>query len=260
LNPHPDHGEHTYRGSDRLRGCVAVVVGADSGIGRAVALAFAREGADIVIAYADSEQQAEATAGWITDAGHRALLIPGDIRDDDFRDTLLERAVEEFGQLDVLVNNAAFQWAQQSAGALESAGLEEIFRTSAESVLLMAETAARKMQPGGSIINTSAARLDPVPGQQRVYATHGQAIDRLTGNLAQKLAPLGIRVNAISPGPVWTPDVVRALPAQDTRDFGTNTLFGRPLQPAELAPAFVFLASNDAIGITGAVLPVGGGG
>jgi NAD(P)-dependent dehydrogenase (short-subunit alcohol dehydrogenase family) len=211
-----------------------------------VAIAFAREGANLVIAYRG--QQAA--------AARRHVLIAGEVRDDQFRRELIERTVAELGSVDILVNNSVFQWANQPLDPRSVMELEETFRTSAESILLLAQAAAERMAPGASIINTTAARLRPPSEQQRAYAAHGHAVDNVTLTLAESLAAKGIRVNAIAPGPVWTEEVLRALPPSAAPTLGQNTPLGRPAQPVELAPAYVFLASNEAMCITGAVIPV----
>jgi NAD(P)-dependent dehydrogenase (short-subunit alcohol dehydrogenase family) len=257
--PVPDHGEASYRGSARLGGCVALITEGDSGIGRAVAIAFAREGADIVLAYLDEHTDAEQTAEWVKRAGRRAVLAPGDVRDVRHQEHLVTRAVEELGRLDILVNNAAFQWAHEPMADANAAEVEDTLRTQSESVFFLAKAAAAPMRPGGCIINTSPLRSPHPPSHQRAHASHQSAVANFTASLAQLLAPQGIRVNAIAPGPVWTPRVLATLSDEDVARFGKDTLLGRPAQPAELAPAYVFLASNDACYVTGAVLPVAGG-
>jgi NAD(P)-dependent dehydrogenase (short-subunit alcohol dehydrogenase family) len=259
LQPSPDHGEHSYRGAARLEGRAALVTDGDSGIGRAVAIAFAREGANVLIAYLNEHAEAEETARWVTEAGRRAVLVPGDIRDALYQGILVSRALAEFGRLDILVNNAAFQWAHEPLANASASEMEQALRTQSESVFFLAKTAGAKMKPGSSIINTSAMRASHPRSALRAYASNQGAVATFTASLAQLLAPNGIRVNAVAPGPVWTPRVLAPLSEAEIAKFGADTLLGRSAQPAEIAPAYVFLASSDASYITGAVLPVTGG-
>jgi NAD(P)-dependent dehydrogenase (short-subunit alcohol dehydrogenase family) len=259
LDPVPDHGEQSYHGHERLAGCSAIITGGDSGIGRAVAIAFAREGADIVIAYLNEHDDAEETAGWVRKAGRKALLLPGDIGQESHCRQLVDRAVAEFGRVDILVNNAAFQRTHDKLWDFTAEEIEETFRTNIQSMFHLAKAAAEHMKPGASIINTASIQADkPSPGLL-AYATTKGAITTFTGGLAQLLAEQGIRVNAVAPGPVWTPLIPSTMPADQAANFGKNSPFGRPAQPAELAPAYVFLACNDATYISGAILPVTGG-
>jgi NAD(P)-dependent dehydrogenase (short-subunit alcohol dehydrogenase family) len=259
LDPLPNHGEHSYHGHERLAGCGAIITGGDSGIGRAVAIAFAREGADIVIAYLDEHDDAEETAGWVRKAGRKAILVPGDIGQESHCRQLVERAVAEFGKIDILVNNAAFQRTHDKLWDFTAAEIEETFRTNIQSMFHLAKAAAKHMKPGASIINTASIQADKPSASLLAYATTKGAITNFTGGLAQLLAEQGIRVNAVAPGPVWTPLIPSTMPADQAANFGKNSPLGRPAQPAELAPAYVFLASNDATYISGAILPVTGG-
>ncbi len=259
LDPVPDHGEQSYHGHERLAGCSAIITGGDSGIGRAVAIAFAREGADIVIAYLNEHDDAEETAGWVRKAGRKAILVPGDIGQESHCRQLVERAVAEFGRVDILVNNAAFQRTHDKVWDFTAAEIEETFRTNIQSMFHLAKAAAEHMKPGASIINTASIQADKPSPSLLAYATTKGAITNFTGGLAQLLAEQGIRVNAVAPGPVWTPLIPSTMPADQVANFGKNSPFGRPAQPAELAPAYVFLASNEATYISGAILPVTGG-
>jgi NAD(P)-dependent dehydrogenase (short-subunit alcohol dehydrogenase family) len=259
LDPVPDHGEQSYRGHERLARCSAIITGGDSGIGRAVAIAFAREGADIVIAYLNEHDDAEETAGWVRKAGRKAILVPGDIGQESHCRQLVERAVAEFGRVDILVNNAAFQRTHDKVWDFTAAEIEETFRTNIQSMFHLAKAAAEHMKPGASIINTASIQADKPSPSLLAYATTKGAITNFTGGLAQLLAEQGIRVNAVAPGPVWTPLIPSTMPADQVANFGKNSPFGRPAQPAELAPAYVFLASNEATYISGAILPVTGG-
>jgi len=259
LNPLPDHGERTYRGNDRLTDCVALITGADSGIGLAVAIAFAREGADIVISYLNEHEDAKETAQWVERAGRRAVLVAGDIRDESHCRALVERAVKDLGRLDILVNNAAFQATHEKLEDLTAEELDRTFRTNIFSMFFLAKAAAPHMQPGGSIINTSSINSKSPNPELLPYATTKGAIANFTSGAAQLLAKRGIRVNSVAPGPVWTPLIPSTMDGEKAAHFGENTPLGRPAQPAELAPAYVFLASDDSTYITGAVLPVTGG-
>lgn len=259
LDPVPDHGEESYRGSGRFEGCRVLITGGDSGIGRAVAIAFAREGADVAISYLNEHEDAEETAGFVRAAGRRALLIDGDIGDEGHCEELVRRTIDELGGLDVLVNNAAFQRTHDKLEDFTREEIETTFRTNIQSMFFLAKAAARHMKPGSSILNTTSIQSDKPSPQLLAYATTKGAISNFTANLAQLLAPQGIRVNAVAPGPVWTPLIPATMPAEKAAHFGEDSPFGRPAQPAELAGAFVFLASDAATYVSGAILPVTGG-
>ena len=264
MRPVPDHGERTYRGHGRLEGLSTLITGGDSGIGRAVAIAYAREGADVAVSYLPEEQEdAEETARWVEEAGRRALLLPGDIRDEQHARSLVTRTVQEHGRLDVLVNNAAFQWGRAEPKGLEGIRSERLHRTlttNLEALFWITQEAARHLGDGGSVINCSSIQsYDPsVPLMD--YAATKAAINNLTVNLASDLGPRGIRVNAVAPGPIWTPLNVATRVEDDYVEFGANTPLGRAGQPSEVAGAFVFLASPaEASYVSGTVLGVTGG-
>jgi NAD(P)-dependent dehydrogenase (short-subunit alcohol dehydrogenase family) len=259
LDPKPDYGERTYTGRARLRGCGAIVLGGDSGIGRAVAIAFAREGSDVLIAFQTEEKDAEETAEWVRKAGGRAVLAGGHFDSERRQTALVEQAIGEFGHLDVLVNDAVAGWAHLPADGLSAAQIEESLRQSTEGAFAMAKAAAPRMKPGGSIITTTAVRSSHPVSQQRAHAAFQGGVASLTASLATEFAPLGIRANAVEPGPVWAPRFLRTLTPEQRRNLGADTMLGRPAQPAELAPAYVFLASSEASYMTGAVLSVTGG-
>lgn len=259
LRPIPDHGEESYRGSERFLNCAVVITGADSGIGRAAAIAFAREGADVVIAYLEEHEDANETARWVQQAGRRAILVPGDVGDEGYCNELVARTMAEFGRLDVLVNNAAFQRTHEKLADFSADEIEHTFRTNIESMFFLAKAAVAKMKPGSSIINTSSIQAASPSAYLLAYATTKGAIANFTAGLAQMLASEGIRVNAVAPGPIWTPLIPATMPADKVAEFGSKTPLGRPGQPAEVAHAYVFLASNAATFISGAVLPVTGG-
>jgi len=259
LKPVPDHGEDSYRGAERLKGCVALITGGDSGIGRAIAIAFAREGADVAIGYLSEHEDAQDTAQWVSKAGRKALLIPGDVANESHCKHLVERTVAELGRLDILINNAAFQRTHEKLWDFTADEIEHTFRTNIQSMFHLAKAAAANMKPGASIINTASIQADKPSPSLLAYAATKAAITNFTAGLAQVVGKDGIRVNAVAPGPVWTPLIPSTMPADQAANFGADSPFGRPAQPAEVAPAYVFLASNDATYISGAVLPVTGG-
>ena len=259
MNPQPDHGETSYKGSGKLTGRVALVTGADSGIGRAVALAFAREGADVLLSYLDEEGDAAAAAKSVEEAGRQAIRLPGDISKADHCQSLVKAAVDRFGKLDILVNNGAFQTTRTKIDEISDVEWEKTFATNIHSQFYLSKAAVPHMQPGSSIINTSSVNSKhPMPGLLAYSATKG-AIANFTIGLAQMLVDKGIRVNAVLPGPIWTPFIVTGMEAEQVKTFGSQSPMGRPGQPAELAGAYVYLASDDASYTTGALLPVHGG-
>ncbi|MBB5402923.1 MULTISPECIES: glucose 1-dehydrogenase [Paraburkholderia] len=259
MNPQPDHGEKTYEGSGRLAGKAAIVTGGDSGIGRAVAIAFAREGADVLIAYLDEEDDARETARWVEDAGRKAVLVGGDIRDRQHCDAIVDKAIEAFGRLDVVVNNAAYQMSYPSLDAISDEEWDKTFDTNIGAMFRITRAAVRHMKPGGAIINTSSINADhPNPGLI-AYATTKGAIQNFTGGLAQLLAEKGIRANCVAPGPIWTPLIPSTMPPDKVEQFGKQVPMKRPGQPAELAAAYVMLASDEASYISGATIAVTGG-
>ena len=259
LDPQPDHGEESYQGSNRFAGCAVVVTGGDSGIGRAVALAFAREGADVLIAYLNEDADARESAKWVEKAGRRAVLVAGDVSDEAHCEHIIHTAVKEFGRIDVLINNAGFQRTHKDLQDLSADEVRHTFGTNIESMFYLSKAAAAHMGPGGAIVNTASIQADSPSPELLAYAATKGAITNYTSALAQLLAKQGIRVNAVAPGPIWTPLIPSTMPAEKAANFGANTPLGRPGQPAELAPAYVFLASEAATYITGAVLPVTGG-
>lgn len=261
MDEKPDHGEDTYTGSGRLEGKKAVITGGDSGIGRAVAIAYAREGADVLISYLPEEDEdAQITAGHIRDAGRTAVLVPGDIRDEAHCQEIVDRAVSELGGIDILVNNAAYQMAQEN-GILDitTEQLDRVMKTNIYAMFWLTKAALAHMKAGGSIINTSSIQgYQPSP-QLLDYAVTKAGIINFTRGLAQQLAEKGIRVNTVAPGPIWTPLIPATMPEGKVEQFGEDTPTGRPGQPAELAPAFVFFASQESSYTTGQRLGVAGG-
>jgi NAD(P)-dependent dehydrogenase (short-subunit alcohol dehydrogenase family) len=259
MTPKPDHGEESYKGSGRLQGCAAIITGGDSGIGRAVAIAYAREGADVMIVYYNEHDDARETAQWVEKAGRKAVLVPGDIKDEAFCNSLVQRAVQEFGKLDILVNNAAHQATFQSIEEISAEEWDVTFRTNLYSMFYLCKAAIPQMKPGSAIINTSSINAKNPSPTLLAYATTKGAIANFTAGLAQLVAEKGIRVNAVAPGPIWTPLIPSTMPAEQVETFGKNTPMGRAGQPVELAGAYVMLASSEASYITGALLPVTGG-
>lgn len=259
LDPKPDHGEESYVGDGRLAGLATIVTGADSGIGKAVALAYAREGADVLIAFLDEGEDARKTVELIEAEGRRALAVPGDLQDEAHCRRVVEQARDEFGRVDVLVNNAAFQERRESIEEIPTDEWEKTLRTNLSATFWLCREAVRAMQPGGSIINVSSIQATQPSASLLAYATTKGGLVTFSKALSGMLAPRGIRVNVVAPGPVWTPLVAATTEPEKLSEFGADTPLGRPAQPAELAGAFVFLASPAASYITGAVIPVTGG-
>ncbi len=261
LKPLADHGEESYQGSGKLKGKKAIITGGDSGIGKAIAIAFAREGADVLISYlSDTEtKDAEDSASYVKKAGQKAILIKGDIRKESHCKKIVQKAVKAFGQIDILVNNAAFQMARETLMEIPTEEWVKTFDTNIHPMFYLCKAAEPYMKKGSSIINTTSVNAyNPTPVLLPYAATKG-AIQNFTANLSQILltAGKGIRVNAVAPGPIWTPLIPTTLP--DPEKFGQDTPMGRPGQPVEVAPAYVFLASDAASYISGATIPVTGG-
>ena len=260
MQEQPDHGEESYRGSDRLTGKRAVITGGDSGIGRAVALAFAREGADVLISYLpEEESDADETVRLVEEAGRKAVRCPGDIRDEQVCQQIIDTAVSELGGIDILVNNAAYQMALEGLESLTTEQLERTFRTNVFAMFWLCQAALPHLEPGSAIINTSSVQAYQPSPELLDYAATKAAIVNFTKNLAQELAERGIRVNTVAPGPIWTPLIPATMPGEKAQTFGQQTPLGRAGQPAELAPAYVFLASQESSYITGERIGVAGG-
>lgn len=259
MDPAPDHGEKSYTGNGRLKGKVALITGADSGIGRAVAIAFAREGADIVISYLNEHEDAKETARWVTDAGRRAKLAAGDITNEQYCNRLVGETVEAFGRIDVLVNNAAFQRTYAAITDIPAEEWDTTFRTNIYAPFFLSKAAIPHMKAGSSIINTTSIQSRQPSAHLLAYASTKGAVSNFTAGLAEMVAEQGIRVNAVAPGPIWTPLIPSTMPVEKTQSFGKQTLIGRAGQPAELAGAYVLLASDLGSYMTGAVVPVTGG-
>ena len=256
MSPKPDHGEATYRGSGRLTGRVALITGGDSGIGRAVALAFAREGADVAISYLDEHADARGAARAVEEAGRRALTIAGDIGRETHCRSLVDRTIRELGRIDVLVNNAAFQREHEEIAEFTSEELERTFRTNVFAMFWLCQAALPHLPRGGSIINVSSIQAYEPSPTLLAYATTKGAIVTFSKALAKRAIERGVRVNVVAPGPVWTPLIPSTMPDETLDSFGADTPIGRAAQPSELAPAFVFLASDESRYITGEVIGV----
>ncbi|WEJ07624.1 SDR family oxidoreductase [Pseudomonas sp. FJ2-5-13] len=259
MDPMPDCGEQSYQGSGRLANKIALITGADSGIGRAVAIAFAREGADVAVSYLDEHEDAKETARWVEAAGRQCLLLPGDLGNADHCTAIVNDTVEKFGRIDVLVNNAAFQMTYQSLEDIPDEDWVKTFNVNITAMFRICKAALPHMGEGSSIINTSSVNSDmPNPSLLPYAATKG-AIANFTAGLAQMLGERGIRVNSVAPGPIWTPLIVSTMTPDMVKNFGGNTPLGRPGQPVEVAPIYVLLASDEGSYISGERYGVTGG-
>ena len=256
----PDYGEDSYHGLGRLQGKTALITGGDSGIGRAVAIAFAREGADVAISYLPEEQKdGVETAQWIERAGRKPLTLPGDIRDEQHCEQMIARVVKDLGKIDLLINNAAFQCTHDKIDDFTTEEFDRTFKTNVYALFWLCRAALRHMKPGSAIVNTASIQaLDPSPNLL-AYAATKAAIVNFTKALSQLAIKQGVRVNAVAPGPVWTPLIPATMPEDKVKQFGKTTAFGRAAQPVEIAPVFVFLSSNEARFVTGEVYGITGG-
>ncbi len=260
MEPRPDHGEQDYRGSGRLADKKAVITGGDSGIGRAVAIAFAREGADVLISYLEEEEQdAQQVRQDIEATGRKAVLVPGDISNAEHCRAIIARAVEEFGRIDILVNNAAHQDTLDSIEEISDEEWEFTFAVNIHAMFYLTKAAVPHMKPGASIINTTSVQADNPSQELLAYASTKGAIQNFTGGLAQMLAERGIRANCVAPGPIWTPLIPATMPEGKVSSFGEQVPMKRPGQPRELAPVYVMLASDEASYVSGATIAVTGG-
>lgn len=259
LKPQADHGETSYQGSGKLQDKATIITGGDSGIGRAVALAFAREGADVLIAYLNEHDDARETARLVEEAGRKAVLVPGDIADPAHCRAIVDKAVQEFGRIDVLVNNAAFQMTRESLEEIPDEEWDYTFQVNITAMFHICKAAVKHMKPGSSIINTSSINSDKPKPTLLAYATTKGAIANFTAGLAQLLADKGIRANSVAPGPIWTPLIPSTMPPEEVESFGEQVPMKRPGQPAEVAPVYVMLASDQASYVSGARIAVTGG-
>ena len=255
----PDHGEDSYRGHGRLTGKATVITGADSGIGKAVAIAYAREGADVLISYLSEHDDANETAELVRKEGRKAVLVSGDLADPAHCREVIDRAVAEFGRIDVLVNNAAYQMTHETLEEVTDEEWDHTMAVNVGAMFRLCKAALPHMRAGGSIINTSSINSDQPKPTLLPYATTKGAIANFSAGLAQMLGERGIRVNSVAPGPIWTPLIPSTMPPEQVEQFGKNTPLGRPGEPAELAPVYVLLASDEASYISGARVEVTGG-
>jgi NAD(P)-dependent dehydrogenase (short-subunit alcohol dehydrogenase family) len=259
MRPKPDHGEKTYRGSGKLKGKKAIVTGGDSGIGRAVALAFAREGADVLVAYLSEDEDARETERLVKDAGRKAVLVRGDLGSSDHCRAVVEKAVKELGGIDILVNNAAHQASFKSIEDITDEEWKMTFRVNIHAMFYLTKAAVPHMTKGGAVINTASINADTPNPTLLAYATTKGAIQNFTAGLAQLLAEKGIRANAVAPGPIWTPLIPSTMPEEAVENFGKQVPMKRPGQPAELATAYAMLADPLSSYVSGATIAVTGG-
>ncbi|MFN3507632.1 MAG: SDR family oxidoreductase [Allorhizobium sp.] len=259
MNPRPDHGEESYKGSGKLEGLKAIITGGDSGIGRAVAIAYAREGADVLISYIEEDEDAKETANWIEKAGRKAVLVRGDIQNADHCREIVDTAVRELGGVDILVNNAAHQASFEDITEIPDEEWELTFRVNIHAMFYLTKAAVPHMKNGGSIINTASINSDSPNPSLLAYATTKGAIQNFTAGLAQMLAEKKIRANAVAPGPIWTPLIPSTMPEESVKNFGKQVPMGRPGQPAELQTAYVMLADPLSSYVSGATIAVTGG-
>jgi NAD(P)-dependent dehydrogenase (short-subunit alcohol dehydrogenase family) len=259
MTPRPDHGEDSYRGSGRLAGKVAVITGADSGIGRAVAIAYAREGADIVISYLSEHEDARESASWVEKAGRKVLLVAGDLSQPQACRDLIDAAVQEFGRVDVLVSNAAYQMSHESLDEISGAEWDYTIATNLSAFFHLVKASVPHQGPGSSIIATTSVNSDTPKPELMPYDVTKAGIANMVGALAGMLADKGIRVNSVAPGPIWTPLIPSTMPPEKVASFGSDVPLARAGQPAEVAPVYVLLASDEASYVSGARVAVTGG-
>ena len=260
MNPKPDHGEESYKGYGRLKNRSALVTGGDSGIGRAVAIAFAREGADILLSYLpEEEQEARETARMVEAAGRKAALMPGGLGNEQFCSELIDKAIGEFGKIDTIANVAGYQMTHESLDEISTEEFDHTFKTNVYALFWLTRRAFQVMKSGGAIVNAASIQsYDPNP-TLAPYAATKSAIVSMTKSFAQLGIKHGVRVNAVAPGPVWTPLIPSTMPEEKVKQFGKSTVFERPAQPVEISPLFVFLASNEARFVTGEIYGITGG-
>ncbi|QJD96711.1 SDR family oxidoreductase [Mucilaginibacter robiniae] len=259
MQPKADHGETSYKGSGKLTGRKAIITGGDSGIGRAVAIAYAREGADVLIAYLNEDEDARETARLVEEAGRKAVLVAGDIREEEHCQLIIDKAILEFGRIDILVNNAAFQMSRKSLQEVSSEEWDRTFKTNIYPMFYLCKKAEEYLKPGSTVINTTSVNAyKPRPTLIAYAATKG-AIQNFTSSMGQLWAEKGIRVNCVAPGPIWTPHIPATMSPEEVQSFGQDVPLKRAGQPAELAAAYVYLACEDSSYVTGSTIQVTGG-
>lgn len=259
MTPQPDHGENSYQGSGRLKGKKAIITGGDSGIGRAVAIAYAREGADVLIAYLDEHDDAKETARVIEEAGQKAVLVAGDITEAAQCQAIVDKAVEAFGKINIVVNNAAFQMTRDSLDEISDEEFDRTLKTNLYAMFRISKAAVPHMPAGSAFIHTASINADQPKPKLIAYSATKAAIINFSGSLASLLAEKGIRSNAVAPGPIWTPLIPTTMPTEQVKNFGSEVPLQRAGQPAELASSYVMLASDEASYISGATIAVTGG-
>jgi NAD(P)-dependent dehydrogenase (short-subunit alcohol dehydrogenase family) len=259
MTPRPDHGEESYRGSGKLTGKAAVITGGDSGIGRAVAIAFAREGADVLISYLNEHEDAKDTARYVEEAGRRCVLVAGDLSDRAHAHSIIPKAVEAFGKVDILVNNAAYQMSHDSLEEVSDEEWDHTVALNLTAMFILTKDAIPHMPAGGAIINSSSVNSDMPSPSLAPYAMTKAGIANFTASMAQMYADKGIRANSVAPGPIWTPLIPATMPEEKVESFGKQVPMARAGQPAELAPVYVLLASDEASYVSGARVAVTGG-
>ncbi|UYU30692.1 glucose 1-dehydrogenase [Siccibacter colletis] len=259
MQPVPDHGETSYKGSGRLTGKAAIITGGDSGIGRAVAIAYAREGADVLISYYNEHDDAKETARLVEEAGRKAVLVSGDLVEARHCQEVVDKAVEAFGKIDIVVNNAAFQMTRESLDEIDDDEFDRTMKTNIYAMFRICKGAVPHMPAGGSIIHTASVNADQPKPKLIAYSATKAAIVNFSGSLAALLAEKGIRSNVVAPGPIWTPLIPSTMPPEQVKEFGSQVPLQRAGQPAELAPSYVMLASDEASYISGATVAVTGG-
>ncbi|WP_147199096.1 glucose 1-dehydrogenase [Pantoea sp. MBD-2R] len=259
MQPKPDHGETSYKGSGKLTGKKAIITGGDSGIGRAVAIAYAREGADVLISYLDEHEDAKETARLVEEAGQKAVLVAGDVTESAHCRDIVQKAVDAFGEVNIVVNNAAFQMTRNSLEEISDDEFDRTMKTNLYAMFHICKAAVPHMPPGGSIINTASVNADQPKPKLIAYSATKAAIINFSGSLAALLAEKGIRANAVAPGPIWTPLIPTTMPVEQVKQFGSEVPLKRAGQPAELAAPYVMLASDEASYISGATIAVTGG-
>jgi NAD(P)-dependent dehydrogenase (short-subunit alcohol dehydrogenase family) len=259
MTPKPDHGEESYKGTGRLTGKRAVITGADSGIGKAVAIAYAREGADVLISYYNEHDDAKDTQKWVEEAGRKAVLMAGDLAEPQHCRDIIDTAVKELGGIDILVSNAAYQMSRETIEEIPDEEWHHTIATNLDAMFHLTKAAVGHMQAGASIIGTTSVQSDTPSPNLLPYAATKAAIANFMGNLAQMLGPRGIRANSVAPGPIWTPLIPATMPEEQVESFGEQTPLARAGQPVELAPVYVLLASDEGSYVTGARIAVTGG-